>query len=95
MIYLFLHKKIQVFGRSTSIKKQKLLSNWECKCGLKIAMAKNDFQKIALSTVLITTESSGSSAINRYNWLSFNFQSSKNKHSEKKVAVQKCILASC
>ena len=40
-------------------------------------MAKNDFQKIALSSVLIRMEnyssSSGGSAINRYNWLSFNF----------------------
>ena len=73
MIYYLANKKLPIFGRSTSIKKQKLLMRMQV-C---FDMAKNDFQKIALSSVLIRMESysssSGGSAINRYNWLSFNF----------------------
>ena len=53
MIYYLANKKLPIFGRSTSTKKQKLLMRMQV-C---FDMAKNDFQKIALSSVLIRMES--------------------------------------
>ena len=54
-----MEQKIPIFGRSTSTKKQKLLMRMQV-C---FDMAKNDFQKIALSSVLIRMESYSSRVV--------------------------------